>query len=92
VNEAESKRLVLLAAIVIAGAQIAKPSLNMFESLWAAGALVIALSAVADVAPQVAGPLALLCALAILTGGGSAALGGVVSKATRKQVTFSGKS
>lgn len=53
-----------------------------YQQVWAVGAIMVVLGLVADVAPQIAGPLAGLIALSTLTTGGLDAVTAVASRAT----------
>lgn len=68
----EATRVVLISMGVLAAITISAHRDNAnpdarYKSLWAIGALGLGLAALADVAPQVAGPFALLTAVAMVS-------------------------
>lgn len=57
----------VLAAITLSAHRNDSNPEERVRALWAIGALGVGLAALADVAPQVAGPFALLCAVAMVS-------------------------
>lgn len=78
-DRAQARKLVLASVLVMLGAVIARALKGevgeAFPRLWALAVVAIALGFVADFAPMIGGPLALLVALSYLTSGGREAIG-----------------
>jgi len=90
-SERSAKTMVLVAggmmfaAIAIKRGQIADP----FRFAWAAGAITLFLSVLADIAPEVAGPFALLVLMAVYWKN-RGVIGSVLPKANETPATAGG--
>lgn len=83
-STAQARRWVLLSLVGLLGVAAYRGNLSgdrgLSYRLWGVGMLGLMLSAAADVAPQLAGPFAVLVLLGSLTGGGDKAIQNVLGK------------
>lgn len=88
-SPAAARKLVLvsmlgLLAIAFYRARNPEADVNLYRRLWGVGVLGVMLSIVADFAPQVGGPFALLVLLGSLTNGGDRALQNALGNVGRR--------
>lgn len=87
-DKTTARRLVLVSVLVMVGAILARTAKGevgkTFPRMWSLSVIAIILAVVADFAPQIAGPLALLVALSYLSHGGQKALAKVVTTGAKQ--------
>lgn len=77
-DKVQARKMVLVSALLLAVLAVYRDRKNgagdLFHSLWGVGVFSMLLSLVADFAPTIAGPFALLALLGSLASGGSASI------------------
>jgi len=85
-DRTQSRKLVLVSVAVILALNVYRSGRepgSLYKRLWGTGVLGVALSIVADFAPQVAGPFAMLVALGLFTRHGDEVMQQVTGRAAR---------
>ena len=95
-SPAQAQRLVLISVFALLGiaayrGNLADAQVPLEKRLWGSGVLAVMLGLLADVAPKIAGPFALLIVVGSLTSGGDAAIQGFLGKVSGGSSSSSGK-
>lgn len=99
-DKVQARKMVLVSAFLLAAVAVYKDrkqgTSDTFKALWGVGVLSMLLSILADFAPTIAGPFAVLTVLGSLTAGGSSIidklLGTVSAKPAAKPAETGGTS
>lgn len=92
-NAQQSKQMVLVSALALIAIAVYRQQGDpgtLFKRVWGTGALTVMLSLVADFAPTVAGPFAVVAVLGALTHGGDSALTNLASGFDAKTAGIAG--
>lgn len=87
-DRVQARKMVLVSAMVMAGISVYRASsqgeTQLYKRLWATGVIWFILSLVADFAPTVAGPFAVLVVLGMVSNGGDKAIQGFLGSVSSK--------